>query len=309
VGIGEIAALCCALLWALGVILLRRSGESVPPIALNLFKNTFATILFLITLPLLGISVFPDVPRLDWILLLVSGMLGLGVGDTLLLAGLNRLGASRTAIAECFYGPFVALGTLFHPQLEERWGPHILVGLGLVAVGIYMASRSEKKLVDEGADDMERGKDEVSQRDLIVGFTLAISSVAIMAIGVVIAKPVLERNDVWWCTLVRFFGGLGLLYPLGFMTTKSRASVWAILKPSAIWKTVVPAAFIATYLAMILLFTGLKYTTAIRASVINQTSTFFILIFAWLFLKEPLNLRRSLAIALGFTGAMIVLMF
>jgi drug/metabolite transporter (DMT)-like permease len=296
---GELAALCCAFLWASGVILLRRSGETVPPLALNLFKNSFAAILFVITLLVLRISLVPQgASRSDWILLLVSGVLGLGIGDTLLLAGLNRLGASRTAIAECFYGPFVAIGALFHPQLNEQWGPHIGVGLLLVALGIFLASQSEGKAEQKP----------ISRRDKIVGFSLAITSVAIMAIGVVIAKPVIERHNVWWCTLVRLYGGLALLYPIGFLHRERRREVLAVLKPSKIWKTVIPAAFVATYLAMILLFTGLKYTTAVRASVINQTSTFFILILAWLFLKEPLNWLRVGSISLGFGGALVVIL-
>lgn len=285
-------------MWATGVVLLRRSGESVPPLALNLFKNTFGVLLFLITLPILGVALIPDVPQLDWILLIVSGLLGLGIGDTMLLAGLNRLGASRMAIAECFYGPFVALGALAHPDLDESWGYPLFLGLALVAFGIFLASRS----------DSTAEEDTISSRDKLIGFSFAIGSVAIMAIGVVIAKPVLERNDVWWCTLVRFVGGLGLLYPMGFVGRKTRGEVLAVLRPSKIWKQLIPTAFIATYLAMILLFTGLKYTTATRASVMNQTSTFFILIFAWIFLKEPLSWRRTVAILFGFGGAMVVIL-
>lgn len=285
-------------MWATGVVLLRRSGESVPPLALNLFKNSFAVLLFLITLPILGVALIPDASSLDWALLIVSGLLGLGIGDTMLLAGLNRIGASRMAIAECFYGPFVALGALAHPELNETWSYSLFFGLALVAFGIFLASRSET----------ESEENPISQRDKVVGFSLAIGSVAIMATGVVVAKPVLERHDVWWCTLVRFIGGLGLLYPMAFVRQKTRGEALAVLRPSALWKQLVPTAFIATYLAMILLFTGLKYTTATRASVMNQTSTFFILIFAWLFLKEALTLRRTVAILFGFGGAMVVIL-
>ncbi len=36
---GEVWALLAALIWSVAVILFKRTGEEVPPLALNLFKN------------------------------------------------------------------------------------------------------------------------------------------------------------------------------------------------------------------------------------------------------------------------------
>jgi drug/metabolite transporter (DMT)-like permease len=51
---------------------------------------------------------------------------------------------------------------------------------------------------------------------------------------------------------------------------------------------------------------GMKYTQASIASALNQTSTIFIFIFAGIILKEPLNLKRTIAIAMAFIGMLLV---
>jgi drug/metabolite transporter (DMT)-like permease len=52
---------------------------------------------------------------------------------------------------------------------------------------------------------------------------------------------------------------------------------------------------------------GMKYTQASIASALNQTSTIFIFIFAAIFLKESINLKRTIGIILAFIGSFLVL--
>ena len=104
---GESLALITAVVWAIAVILFKKSGESVHPIGLNLFKNVLAVTLFIPTLWAIEGYVFRPAPWQDYGLLLLSGALGIGVADTLFFHCLNRLGASLTAIVDCFYAPFI----------------------------------------------------------------------------------------------------------------------------------------------------------------------------------------------------------
>ncbi len=119
--LGEILALASGLAWAVAVVLFRISGRVIHPIGLNLGKNVLGLVLIVPTVLLLGEPLAPSVPLARTGLLLLSGVLGIAVSDTLFFSALNRLGASLTAIVDCFYSPFV-IGLSF-VLLGERLTP------------------------------------------------------------------------------------------------------------------------------------------------------------------------------------------
>lgn len=300
---GELAAIFCALTWAAAVILFRRSGASLSPLSLNLFKNSLALILFALTTLAASVdarwplgALWPEgASGAHVVALLVSGALGLGLADTLFLAALNRLGAGRTAVIECLYSPFVALFALAHPGLDESLHPSFFVGLGLIIAGVLLANRrsaTEPKAPPE--------------KELGLGVLLGVISIAAMAVGIVIAKPALNDCPVLWSNVLRLLGGMIFIIPMAVLR-KDRAEVFAVFRASAAWRSAVPAAFVGTYFGMIFWLAASKYADVTIASALSQTSAFFTLVFAARFLDEALTPSRFFAVALGFAGALSVL--
>jgi len=104
---GSIFALTSAFFWASAVILFKKSGEVFSPVSLNIYKNFVALILISLTMLILNIPFFPDKPINDWLLLAVSGFLGITLADLFFFMSLNRLNAGLFAIVECLYLPSV----------------------------------------------------------------------------------------------------------------------------------------------------------------------------------------------------------
>jgi drug/metabolite transporter (DMT)-like permease len=285
---GEFWSLACAILWAVAVIFFRKSGERVSPVALNVFKNTVGLTLFLVTLPLLAIPFFPeDQPASHWAALLLSGVIGIGIADTLLFACLNRLGATGTAIVDCLYSPFVILmAALF---LDEPVGSALFLAV-LLMVGAILLGTWEP---DEKA------------RMPVGGLVLGVLAMFFTAAGIVLAKPVLATADPWWATTVRLSGGM---VPLAIQATlrRHRAQVARCFRPGPAWRHLLPGAVIGSYVAVITWLVGMKYTSAGIASVLNQTSSIFVMLLAALFLSERLTIRKVAGILLGFVGAAVV---
>lgn len=292
---GEAFSLGAAVVWAAAVVLFRLGGLQVAPLALNTFKNVVALLLLLATLPLAGVPLFPQVSAADWGLLLVSGLLGLGVADTLFLSALNRLGAGRTAIVDCSYSPFVFLCAGLY--LGETLSPLIALALGLVVAAVLVAgwepSREERAAQDPGRDQVW------------VGVLLGAAAMLVMSVGIVLATPILRRTDILWATTVRLAGGAALPAAMALARPTTRADLRRAFTPGAAWRHTVPATFVGTYLSMLLWIGGFKYAPAMVAAILNQTSTLFTLLLATLVLREPLTGRRVIAIVLGSAGALL----
>lgn len=293
---GEFYSLLTAFVWAFGVILFRRSGLTVPPVPLNLFKGALAFVLLVPTMAVLGVPFFPaDKSWVDVTVLMVSGVVGIAVADSLFFASLNRLGAAGNAVVDCLYSPFVVLCAVV--GLGEPLTAVLLVALVLMVAAVFLGTW-EPHAAAPG--DRER-----LRREQRLGVLYGALAVALMAVGITMAKPVLNRSEVLWATTVRLLGAVLFLGAQGLLPAH-RAVTKRIFTPSREWRLLVPASFVGTYVAMVLWLAGMKYTHASISSVLNQTSTLFTPILAWLLLKERLTRRIVFAIALGFAGAALL---
>lgn len=65
-GLGELFAAGCALSWAIAVILLKKSGEQLPPLALNLVKGAMVLPLFAVTVVVAEGAAWPVIGWGTW---------------------------------------------------------------------------------------------------------------------------------------------------------------------------------------------------------------------------------------------------
>ncbi len=288
--LGEGLSLLSAVLWAVAVILFRKSGEKVHPLALNMFKNTLAFVLLLPTIWFFGETLIRPVPSSSYILLLLSGVIGIGLGDTMFFASLNLLGAGLTGIVICMYSPFIIMLSVL--WLGESLTLLQVIGALLIISAVLIAT-------------IEKRDEKISHSRLLFGILSGVFSSACMAVGIVMIKPLLERSPLLWLTEVRLVGGtVALVLFLLLHPGRHRIMNSLILRKS--WQYTISGSFFGAYIAMIVWLAGMKYTLASIASALNQTSTIFIFIFAGIFLKEPFNVRRTIGIILAVMGVFLV---
>lgn len=288
---GETFALACALVWAFAVIFFRKSGETVAPFSLNLFRVTVSCLLFGVSLAVMRQPLWGCAPVEDYLILVASGVIAIAISDTFFHMCLNRVGAGVNAIVSTLYSPFIILYAFL--LLDERLTWDQFFGMLLIIGGVIIASATR---LPEG----------VTRRDMGMGLLFGVASMATLAFGIVLAKPVLERSDILWATTVRQLGSLAVLAPFA-LALPGRRQRLAVFKPRATWKFSVPGAVLGSYLALILWIGGMKYTTAGTAGILNQTSTIHTLILASVFLKEPFTLRKGVAAALAMVGILLVM--
>ncbi|MFN3166008.1 MAG: DMT family transporter [Phycisphaeraceae bacterium] len=96
--LGLIAATVASMFWAVSVVLYRRVGRIMPPVRLNMTKGLIAVLILGVVLLVdwLALGHRPwSMPAGMLGLMALSGVIGIGVGDTMFFAGLNRMGARR----------------------------------------------------------------------------------------------------------------------------------------------------------------------------------------------------------------------
>lgn len=287
---GELYAALTAVMWASAIVFLKRSGETMPPFALNLFRIGFSTVALVLTLVAARQAVLHPAPLRDYLILFASGIIAIAVSDTFFLMCLNRVGAGIMAIIDCLYAPFVVFFAF--AMLGERLGGLQYAGMGLVILGVAIAARHEPP-------------PGVSTRRVLEGIGYGLLSMATVAFGIVLAKPVLGRSPVLWATTMRQVGALAVMLPAALLLP-NRRGVFSLFVPSRGWRFSVPATMLGSYLALILWIAGMKYSMAGVAAILNQTSSIYVLIFASIFLKEPFTVRKVIATVLAVAGIALV---
>lgn len=289
---GETWSLICALLWASATILFRVAVKGIPALEMGLFKNTFALILFVVTW-----LAFPDLDSQgaltgkDILILVISGMMGIAVGDTLFLYSLKILGAGRNAILTCLFSPFVILLSFLF--LEERISAMQLLGIFVILIGIILAV-------------YRKPQSSISNNDLLKGTVIGVIGVFFMAIGMVSTKPFLSDASPVAVSCIRLVGAtIGVLL-FTIVSGRVYRSIQIFLGPLP-WKTMIIGAFVGSYLALFAWIIGFKYTSVSVASILNQTSVFFTLILAAFFLKERLSTLKITGAILGFLGVTLII--
>jgi len=297
---GVIASLLTAVLWAIAVILYRQVGRSMPPLILNLSKNIFAILIFIPAYIILvktnaavGDYSFVRTELLalssrDWFTIAVSGVVGVAIAEVLFLECLNRVGAAMQAIIDCLYSPSVILAGYL--VLGEIAPPEIFPGVMAVLVGVFLAGFEPPQGVA------------INRREKTIGFILGGISVILLGYAATMVKPLTETAGAMTVTLGRFlFGTLAML--IWVLLRYGFRGVKVAFTPQREWYMLLPGAFCGNVLATFFWIVGFHLTAAGRSAILNQTTSIFMIVFARVFLKEPITKLRVAAMAMAASGA------
>ena len=305
--IGEVLAILSAFSWASATIFFKLLGNKVKPRTLNLFKSLVGTILFLITIPIFTNFIPENLYWRDIVLLAVSTFIGMVIGDTLFFKSLSKLGGSIIGIVQTLFIPMVIfLAAVF---FGEELGIRVYIGATLVVSGILILTINKSFL-------FEIGKKE--RKEFLLGLSYGVIAVALWAVSLVIVKkpfwfinyPLIEKfNPIWFAGFRIIFSAIVLLpFSLITKTGASRKDFIKVLKPSNLWKTLMPAAIISAYISIIVWVSAMKFIEKVSvASLLNQLSIIFLIILSWLVLKEKINKRKITASLLALIGAVVIL--
>ena len=289
--IGEIAALSAALLWAISSVVYTRLGLKISPLMLNFYKGIMAIAFIGITLAIQE-TALTEISGRTIALLSLSGVIGIGLGDTAYFSALNSLGARRTLLLETASPPMGALLALIF--IGERLNSLSWCGILLTVTGIAWVI-SERNPVDNMS---------VSRQGIGWGLMAALAQ----AVGSVISRFALIQSDIspLESALIRLLGGTIIVVGLLFLSATTQQTKTKIALSGRSLGIIAIAALGSTYLGIWLQQTSLKFAPTGIAQTFLATSPLFVLPIVAL-QKEKITSRAIFGVAISLAG--IALMF
>ncbi len=133
--IGFFAAISAVLSWTFACSIWRKESEKLLPRQINIYKNVLASIFFLPVV--LTISWFSDVFSI--FVLMISGIVGISIGDTLYINSLKIIGTRKTLSFEALT-PIIAT-TLGALSINEIYPQKVWIGSLIVSFSLLMIVR------------------------------------------------------------------------------------------------------------------------------------------------------------------------
>ena len=239
---GEAAALLAAGVWAGSSMLWARLGEKVRPMLLNLVKGVIALVMLT---PLVVVADWAGFDRRTLLLFAVSGVVGIGIGDTFYFRSLNALGPTRALLLLMIAPPATVLGGWL--TLGERINLGQGLGIAVTLAGVaWVITHRPPTPGDDG-----------TTRPPSTGGIIAGIAAAVLAAGAILINRAAfgGRDDlsVPATTFVRLLAGvvaLAVLLPL----VKPPAGTVPLRKQGrGIWPMFVLATFLGTFLGLLLM--------------------------------------------------------
>ncbi len=265
----ELAALGAATCWALtGVISVWPASHLGAP-AFNRLRQLCVSLMLAIYV--LATGSWQQLDAANVVPLLLSGFVGIFIGDTLLFATLNRLGPRRAGILFAMNAPIAAF--LGFVVLGERLTVQASGGIAMIVAGVIIAILYGRRREQSHAWEAVKGH-------FWLGSALGLGAATGQAVGSILARPVMASGiDPFLASMVRVSiaaACLSVLIALPIPSVKPRGP----LRLPVVALTALTG-FIALAVGMTLLLFALSGGQVGIVSTLSATSPVIILPMIW----------------------------
>ena len=176
--IGFFAAISAVFSWTFACSIWRRESENLLPRQINIYKNVLASIIFLPVV--LTISWLSDLNSI--FILIISGIIGIAIGDTLYINSLKIIGTRKTLSFEALTPIIATIAATL--SINEIYPQKVWIGSFIVSFSLFMIVRQNTYKHDQ------------SKEKKIFGVFCAIGSVLCAVIAALISRVVLISSTL-----------------------------------------------------------------------------------------------------------------
>jgi DME family drug/metabolite transporter len=298
--IGELAALGAALCWTVSAVLYKEALLRTKPIPANIARCVYTSVVLVVCLTVMGkFEVLMDLPVSAAVLAGVSGIVGLGLGDTLYMVSLRLIGVARAVPITCTYPLFNLLLAVF--LQGESVTLQVVLGTLMIVFGVWLLSREEGK-----------GAGQSQEKTLVRGVICALATAVVWAVSIAMINVAVNLPET-----------SGLDHALAVNTVRVAAVAVFLLTSAPVTdrefsflrvqrKTLVTLVFggiAALALGWFLLTYSFLYTSESQAVPISSTTPLFATVSGMIFLHERVTAKNVAGSILVVFGIFLIFIF
>ncbi len=292
--LGELISLGTAFFWTFTAIGFENAGKRVGSLPVNIIRLVIGMVLLTSTIFIMTGSFIPiGVGAYSWNMLLISGVIGLVIGDLFLFQAFVDIGGRISLLIYCSVPIMTAiLGYFIFDEIFD-----FLTILGMVitlsAISVVVLSkRSEKKTFEP---------------HVIKGITFAFIGAVAQSFGLVFSKLGMgESLGAFEATQMRVIAAL-FTFIIYISIKKEWGNVFGALKDKVAMKYVIIGSIFGPFLGVSSSLLAMRYTTIGVSTTIAQLNVILIIPFSiWLF-KDKVKIIEIIASVAAFSG--VVLLF
>ncbi len=290
--IGELSALATACFWTVTALAFESASKRVGSLSVNLIRLVFALlILSIFNLIARGMPFPVDASAHAWFWLVLSGIVGLVIGDLMLFESYTIIGSRTAMLVMTLVPPITAvIGWIILGEVMTLMN---ILGMFLTIGGIGMAifSRPAKG-------------EKLQIRHPVKGLLLALGGAAGQAVGLVLSKFGMEDYNAFSATQIRIIAGaIGFTIVILLMKRGNRV-VQAFQDRKGIMTITLGSVF-GPFLGISFSLLAIQHTTTGIASTLMAVVPIFIILPAVVIFKEKVSWKEVLGAFVSVGGVVL----
>jgi DME family drug/metabolite transporter len=290
--LGIILGLISAFIWATTSLAIKAQADHINPLSFNAFRMMVAAVFTFAILPFFGgAQAITQVPPNAVIMLAVSSVIGIAIGDILYFWSLSQIGASRALPISGTYPLFT--WAIAVPLLSEQITASAVIGTALVLIGVYLLSPGEGTAIHADAR---------TQR--LAAFA-ALGAAALWAVATIMLKiGVQESPHVIVVNAIRL--PVAAIASALIARWQGSPSTWSGYNRKNLPRLIALALY-STGIGMIVWTLTVDFAGAARAALLNTTAPLIGVPLAVVFLQERVTSKVALGTLLAVFGVWMIL--
>ena len=287
-------ALLAAFSWSISSLISADITRILGGIGFNRLRLIFVSIM------LLSYATFQktwDTINIEYMnVIIVSGVIGIFFGDTLLFMALKRIGPRRNNILFSLAAPFTVILNIL--ALQQKMSLIEITGCILVFIGVVVA-------ISYGNSKNNNHRWELIEGSIKIGILFGILAALCQSIGLIMMKPILDQgadpiaSAAITCTIS------ALLLSLTYISKSNLIGSNINFTTSTILKTII-SGFLGMALGMSLLLIALQKADAGIVATLSSTSPIMILFLLWIITKKIPSIGAWIGTIIAIIGTSLI---